>query len=173
MLAARRAIVLALASTALAASAHADPTISADGTIEVELPEGWETTVFSNAPGKIQAKSDAKGAYTTVVSEAKEDLTAQTVDDYAAIILKLEHDKGKIADFTVDGSQKAKYGGHDARIYTVRGVVQNVKIIFIKSFIESKQHWNYINCWSTPSHIKAAKDDCTALAKSFRELPQP
>jgi hypothetical protein len=173
MLAARRtAIALALASTALAATARADPTVSDDGTIEVVLPDDWATTTFANAPGKIQAKSVAKDAYTLVVSEAKEDLTAKTVDDYAATIMKLEHDAGKIGDLSVTGSQKLRFDGHDARLFTVHGTVKNVKIIFLKYFIESKQHWNYVNCWSTPSHFDHAKGDCAAIAKSFRELPQ-
>jgi hypothetical protein len=146
---------------------------SQDGTLEVMLPAGWAPAVL-NGPGKIQAASSRKNAYALVVSEAKVDFAKlDTLDAYASFVLDLEQKKTKMPDRTISAPEKIKVNGKDALRYEVHGTLNNVRFVFVKTFIESGTHWNQVSCWTTPSHLDESRPDFEAIVSSFRDLSPP
>src|SRR5581483_5205446 len=84
---------------------------SADGRIQITLPDSWETTQLPNSIGKIQAKSRAKNAYVSVISEPKQDFSHKSIQEYADVILKIEQGKTQLADRSLTGPQKITLNG--------------------------------------------------------------
>jgi hypothetical protein len=143
---------------------------SEDGTVQIVLPKGWISAKL-DGPGKIQARCFGKNAFALVVSEAKADFAkVDSIDGYAKLVLDIEAKKTVMPDREVGPPRKLQVNGKDALQYEVRGSLNNIRLIFVKTYIESGSHWNQVSQWTTPSHIDEARPDFDAIVKSFRDL---
>ena len=64
-----------------------------------------------------------------------------------------------------------KIGNYPAVQYEVRGMVGNLNVIYVKTFIETPTRWNQVLCWTTPSHLDEVRPDFQSIYESFKELP--
>jgi len=144
---------------------------SQDGRIQLHLPSGWSEAQLPGSIGKIQAKATFKDAYCSVISESKQDLKHNSIQDYARSILAIEVGKAKLKDRTVSDAKDLKVGDYPAVQYEVRGTVNNINVVYVKTFIETPTRWNQVLCWSTPSKVDNARGDFQAIYESFKELP--
>jgi hypothetical protein len=143
--------------------------ISDDGKIQVDLPSGWEKTSMPG-PGKLQLKCPAKNAFAIVISESKSDFTHETLADYAHwIITEIEAKKKGLSDRQLTGPTERTINGHAALVYEQRAVVNSLKLIYVKTFVESQTRWNQIAGWTAPSCFDDAKSDFEAIVQTFRE----
>jgi hypothetical protein len=145
---------------------------SKDGRVQIHLPSGWHEAELPGSIGKIQAKAAAdRDAYVSVISEPKEDLHHDSIQDYARSILKIEASKGKLSNRSTTGPKDLKVGDYPAVQYEVRGTAGNINVVYVKTFVETPTRWNQILCWTTPSHLDDVRGDFQAIYESFKELP--
>jgi hypothetical protein len=164
-------LVVALAS----AFAHAESLRSKDGKIQFTLPNGWEPAPanspmrqgFLTPDAKIFARSGATMGFAVAFREAKEDLTAKTLADYVAVIMKLE--QRKFPNRVVGTPKKVELAGREALRYEIRSEHNGVNLIYVKTFMDAAKHWVQITCWTTPSHKKELDGDCATIVASFQE----
>jgi hypothetical protein len=152
------------------ARADSDPVQSKDKRVQVVLPIDWEPATLPNAIGKLQAKCTAKNAYLQIVSEAKEDFDHNSLQEYADTILKIEADKTKSNDRKVTGPQQLTINGHNVLRYESRQTLKNVKLVFVKTFVETPKRWNQIIVWTVPSEFDEVQDDIQKIVNSFEEV---
>ncbi len=149
-----------------ATSAH--PLQSKDSKLEVVLPDGWEAATLPNPSAKLQAKCLEKAAFCIVISESKEDFGHNSLEEYAKMILELEEHRSKLENRSVSGPKLIKLNGVDAIQYEIRGTTKNLKLHFLKTFIESPTRWNDVMCWTTPSHWEELQDDFQQINETFK-----
>jgi hypothetical protein len=135
------------------------------------LPSGWQVTDLPEAVGTLQAKSVRKGAFVSLISEPKEDLNFKTIDEYAETILTIEGKQRTIQARTISPAKRLNLNGRSAIQYEVRGILDNIKIVYLKTFVESESRWTQVMAWTSPSHWNEVQDDFRVLNQSFHELP--
>jgi hypothetical protein len=144
------------------------PVQSKDKLVEVTLPDGWETATLPSAFARIQARCAEKNAFCIVISESKEDFNHKSIKEYADTILQIEEKQTKMADRTVSGPKAVKVNGADALQYEVRGTFKNLKLCYLKTFMETPTRWNQVMCWTTPSNWELAQDDFRKINESLK-----
>jgi hypothetical protein len=165
-------LVAALAVSCDKLGGNGSDATSKDGRLQLHLPSGWHEAELPGSIGKIQAKASAeKDAYVTVISESKEDLHHNSIQEYASSILKIEANKAKLSNRTVSAPTDMKVGAYPAVQYEVRGTLGNLNIVYVKTFIETPSRWNQVVCWTIPSHLDDERGEFQSIYESFKELP--
>src|SRR5882724_8025379 len=122
------------------------------GHAQVTLPAGWAKSEGQKGSGALLANNEAVHGHAQVVSESKEDIAHANIAEYAEHVLKIEEGKTKLTDRQVSEPRKLEVNGMPAVQYEMRGTVQNVKLVYLKTFIETPNRWNQVMCWTLPSH---------------------
>jgi len=172
-----RVLPLAVALHCCAASvAFADTGVvqSKDKSVQITLPDGWETAVLTGPKAKIQAECSKKNAYVVVKSAEKSEFNIRSNQSAAAAILANEEktQRMKLSDRVVTGPKSFAVNGNDVEQYEVRGAFGYAKIVIEEYFIESPTRWNQIIIWTTPSHLDEVEADKRAMVESFCEVQE-
>ena len=61
--------------------------------------------------------------------------------------------------------------GHSAIQFEITGIVNQLKVHYVHTFIESDTRYNQLMCWTTPSNVESARPEFEALLQSFTERP--
>ena len=143
---------------------------SKDGRVAITLPEGWEDAAeLPNKVAQIKAKNIAISAFAVVLSEPRDDFVDMTLERYAQIVL--DEGKERLRDRHVSEPKKLTVNGYPALQYDITASTDTVKLVFVRTIIESPTRYNEVVTWTTPSHVAKAKPQMEAILKSFREVP--
>ncbi|MDT8717095.1 hypothetical protein IAI10_10530 [Clostridium sp. 19966] len=144
---------------------------SDDGKLQVSAPTSWKevSQIKSMNPlYKIGIGDLSKEKYLGVISESKDNFDGMTLDKYYdAITSQL---KTQITDAEISNVTDITISGSKAKIFQLKGTVNNVKITYINAIIDSPKAFNQVNSWTLTSSFDKNKSELENAVKSFKEL---
>jgi hypothetical protein len=140
------------------------------GHAKVSLPDGWEKSGVAQTPGTTIGTNAQIEGYVELISESKEDIADANIAEYAEHVLKLEESQGKLTDRQVSEARKLEVNGMPAVQYEVRGTLNKLKFVYLKTFVETPHRWNQVMCWTFPSHWNDCQADFKSIYESLREI---
>ena len=179
----RVTIVLSLAwmiifCTGCSPAGGRSPTVftSPDGRISITAPAGWKKGTFKSNLGKIRVSNRAQQGYGEVIIESKSDLKdGLTVSGYAEIVLKkvavkMTSTTGSTENPNVSEPTSLTINGYPAMRYEIRATVQNTKLIYARTFVETPDFFVQVMLWTIPSHLAENQADFDSIADSLKQI---
>ena len=147
------------------------PTIikSSDSRIQLTVPGGWREQKQLNEAAILQAAHPFQEMYVVIIEESKQDyVESATLDEFAALSRNM-----MIA--TVKGPEATDpvpivVSSYPAREYELAGSVENIKVKYICTAVETPKHFYQIVTWTLPSHYQKNQAKLRQVTQSFKEL---
>lgn len=161
------------AGSALGIGSASKTVRSMDGALEMKVPESWNKVSNLNQAAALQAADPAKEAYGLVVADAKAPLGGIKLGKFA----DTESQKlfQAIADRRLSGPKLFTVNGKEALQYELRGVVDNLPVVYLYTFAETSDRFLKVLTWSLASSFdknKKSLQDVTASVRQLKPLPQ-
>lgn len=142
---------------------------SPDQRIQIVVPGGWTVDKTLNDIAVIQASNRLSEMYVIVIVEGKEDFEEGTTLDYFASL-----SRNGLAE-KVTGEQSTEpvpfqVSGHSAMEYQMEGSVDNIKIKYICTVIETPTNFYQIFTWTLPSRFEQNRETLRGVMQSFKEV---
>lgn len=141
---------------------------STDGLTQITVPKSWKEMKNLNDEASIQAALARQELYVIVITESKEDFDKMTVSKYseltrASILEALSSAKEEKVDaITIDGRKALQY--------KIQGSIDNLKVVYLHTTVEGKDHFHYVLAWTLKSKYEKGKDVLQQVIKSFKEI---
>ncbi len=134
------------------------------------LPAGWEIANLKPGTNKISGTCAEKNGFFLVIAEAKADFAkVKTVDDYAALILKIEEKNPKLKDRSLSKAKELTVHGYPAVQYGLTATMENLNLVYVKTFVALPTRFCQVLCWTTPSRLEECRGDFSAVTESIEE----
>jgi hypothetical protein len=142
--------------------------VSSDGRSQITLPKGWKEYRKLHDDAEIQAAYLSKESYVIVLSESKEDFDEMTIEKHSkltrtGIMESLKKPTiNRLPDLTVNGKPAIQY--------EIRGVMNNIKIVYLHTTVETKGYFHQILAWTLKSKYNDNKGNMQKIIKSFKQI---
>jgi hypothetical protein len=141
---------------------------SYDGRFQVTVPGGWKEDNTLHDEAELEVSHRSTKMYTIVLAESKEDFHEMTLQGHSDITraglkesVKVERESGPVS-LTIDG--------HPALQYEIEAVLDNTKIIYLHTTVESPAYFYQILGWTIPSRYKKDPETLKKITEKFHEL---
>jgi hypothetical protein len=107
--------------------------------------------------------------YLIVIGEGKEDFEEGTTVEYFASLSR----KGLAEQVTGEQSTEPlpmQVSGHSAMEYQMEGSVDNIRIKYICTVIETPTHFYQVLTWTLPSRFEQNRETLRGVMQSFKEV---
>ncbi len=140
------------------------------GRIEILKPGSWETLNNLNDEADVKIGNMLKEAYLIVLSENKADLEdGMTMKEYS--YLNRSAMKERVNNYKeVSGPINVEINDMNSVQYEITGVVDYIKVKYLHTTIEGKEHIHHILAWSLPSKYQSNLKDFKRVLLSFKEI---
>lgn len=140
-----------------------------DNSTRFTVPGGWQVRTDLHEDARLQAANLFAEQYAIVITESKEDFARKvTLRDYAAILM--ETSKESVPDMTFSAISDKTINGYPAVQYEGIGTVENNKIKWIFTLIETPKNFHQLAVWTLPSRFESNKETLFEVINSFKEL---
>jgi len=145
------------------------PTVltSPDGKFQLTVPAGWQERPSLHAKATIKAANPFEETYVIVISENKIDFASDmTLDTFTDLTRRSMLSKVTEGDSTPP--LPVKISGNDGRQYVLEGVVDNIRISYVITAVETAEHYHQIITWTLRSRIDQKQATLLKVTESFR-----
>jgi hypothetical protein len=141
---------------------------SIDGQTQIVLPGGWKAYRKLNDAAELQAANLGKNLYILVLTESKDDFDRISLKQHSAItrdsLLK------SLTAPEVMGPKELTVSGYPALQFEIRGQIDNTKICYLHTTVETAQNFHQILAWTSKSGFEKNKMELQQVINSFREI---
>ncbi len=141
---------------------------STDGQSQIILPGGWKEYRKLNDAAELQAVNLGKNLYVVILTENKGDFDHITLKQHSALtrdgLLK------SLASPEVKGPKKLSIHGHSAIQFEIRGQLDDTKIAYLHTTVETAKNFYQILSWTSKSGFEKNQDELQQVINSFREV---
>lgn len=146
---------------------------STDGALEMKVPSSWRKVSNLNRAAALQAADPSKEAYGLVVADPKAPFAGTALGQFA----DTESQKlfQSIGDRRLSGPKLVTVDGKDALQYELRGVVDNLQVVYLYTFAETPDRFLKVLTWSLASNFdknKRSLQDVTSSVRQLKALPK-
>lgn len=143
--------------------------VSNNGVCQVSIPGDWKVENDLNEGADIQVGNSNKGEYLIVITDSKLDFDNITIEKHSE--LTRDHLMGNAKNCEVVGPAKnLVINGQPAVEYEIRGVVDNMNIVYLHVTVEGKDHFHQVVAWSIASRFTKNKEVLESVINSFKEV---
>jgi len=147
----------------------ARPTVltSPDGKFQLTVPAGWIERPSLHATASIKAANLAQETYVIVITENKIDCASDmTLDKFTDVTRKAM--LSKVSEGASTPPLPVKINGNEGRQYALEGIVNNVKISYLVTAVETNENYHQIITWTLRSRIDQNQPMLLKVTESFR-----
>lgn len=147
----------------------ARPTVlkSPDGKFQLTVPAGWQERPSLHATASIKAANVLQETYVIVISDTKIDFASDmTLDKFTDITRRRMLSKVDEGDSTPP--LPVTINGNEGRQYLLAGVVDNLKISYLITTVETAENYHQIITWTLRSRIDKNQPILQKVTESFR-----
>lgn len=147
------------------------PTIikSTDGRIQLTVPGVWREDKKLNESAVLQAADRFQEMYVIVIDESKQDyVEGNTLEQYTS--LSRNSMVAALKEPQVTDPVSMVVSGYPAMEYVLEGSVENVKVKYICTAVETPNHYYQIVTWTLPSRFQKNQAQLREITQSFKEL---
>lgn len=145
---------------------------SPDGRFEITVPAGWRENAGLQSTANIKAGNPLQEMYLLVMTQPKTDFAADvTLDQFTELTLKSMRKNVDSADSTPPIT--IRINGNLARQYQVQGIVNSLKIAYLVTTVETREHYHKIVTWTLRSRIDKNQPILEGVTNSFRDTAGP
>jgi hypothetical protein len=151
----------------------AKPTVlkSPDGKFQLTVPGGWSENAALNDQADIKAANKIEEVYVIVITETKSDFAKQiSLDEFTSIARESLLATIESPDATEPRS--VTVNGNSARAYDIQGAVDNVKVAYLVTTVETTDHYHQILTWTLQSRKDKNQKMRQEVIDSFRPTSQ-
>lgn len=137
-------------------------------TFQLTVPAGWELKSDLNDQADLQAGSFLASLYVIVIKGDKRDMSGMTLEKHSQttrefLVEKLsEVDTSEPKHLTIDGKPALQY--------EIRGVLDNTRIVYLHTTVESSTHFYQIVAWTLPTRWEKDHETLEKVTEYFKEL---
>lgn len=141
---------------------------STDGLTQVTVPDNWQDNLDLNDIASLQAGNARQELYLIVISENKSDFVDMDLEQYS------EQTIGNILDSLqsseVSEPETMTINGHQALQKEIRGVIDNLRVIYLHTSIESAENYHQVLVWTLQSQSEKGLPVLRDVVQSFTEV---
>lgn len=138
---------------------------------QLTVPGHWSVDDALNKDANIHASDRLAEEYAIAISESKEDLASDSLEDYAKLALAAQTKTQ--TDVTVSEPVSRTIGGRRAIQYEIRGSSGIVNSVMLQAAIEGDTQFHVVKAWTLKSRWEAKKEALQKVVDSFQELKAP
>ena len=143
---------------------------SPDGKFQLTVPAGWREHAGLNDKADIKAASLIDEMYVIVITEAKLDFTDEmTLDQYTTI--SRDSMVSNLAASDATPPVPVTISGNAGRQYEIQGAVENVRLAYLVTTVETAAHYHQIITWTLRSRINENQMTLQQVTETFRPTP--
>jgi hypothetical protein len=140
---------------------------SIDGQSELILPSGWKEYRKLNDTAEVQAANLMKNLYIVILTENKDDFNHITLKQHSA--LTRQNLLKALTSPEVIGPKKLTINGYSAIQFEIKGQLENSKICYLHTTVETTQNFHQILAWTSKSGFEKNREELQQVINSFRE----
>lgn len=107
--------------------------------------------------------------YVSVIAESKIDMTEDMdLEAYYEILKSML--ELQISNSEFEEVENKEINGYDAKTFTIRGEINNLKFAYLYSIIETPDYFYQVITWTFNSRFEKHRDEFDDIIKSFTEL---
>lgn len=141
---------------------------SEDNKFQVSASSSWKDTNGELHPeSNLEIYNPQKEKYFVALLESKEDFDDSSLQTYYDIVTETfissldNPNQGDVKEVTINGNKALQY--------SLEGTVDNIKIAYLVTVIETPTHYGQLMAWTTKSKWDKYKEEYTNLINSFKE----
>ena len=141
---------------------------SPDGKFQLTIPAGWREDPSLREKAGIKASNRLQELYVIVISESKEDFADDmTLERFTTITSN--HMISKIGSPEASPPLRTTINTNPALQYELQGVINDVKIAYLITTVETPRNFHQIITWTLRSRIDQNQSTLQKVTSSFRE----
>jgi hypothetical protein len=141
---------------------------STDGQSQIVLPSGWKEYRKLNDAAELQAANLGKNLYIVVLTENKDDFDHITLKQHSA--LTRDGLQKSLISPEMIGPKRLNIHGQTAIQFEIRGQLDNTKITYLHTTVETAKNFYQILAWTSKSGFQKNKEELQQVIQSFREI---
>ena len=142
-------------------------TISSESGLEMKVPASWREDNALNAQADLQASNREAEAYALVIPDLKQEFVNPKLEDFATMA-KDNFIKG-IQNPNVTGPRQLTLNGKPAIRYEIRGVAENIRVVYLMTLMETDSRFLQVIAWSLPDRLSENRPILEDVTASIRE----
>jgi hypothetical protein len=140
---------------------------SDDGKIQVVVPKNWKVENDLNDSADLQVANTSEENYLIVLSDLKSELGDFTIEKHAELTRGFIED-GITVNSISDGT-KLTINSKPAIQYEIRGVVNEIDVVYLHTTIETQDYFHQLIAWTLPSEFSTNGPILQSVINSFQE----
>lgn len=141
---------------------------SSDERFQITVPGGWVKETSLHKDAELQASHRGTNMYMIILAENKADLADMNLQKHSEITRKgLEE---SLKDPKESEPVSLVIDGKPAVQYEIRGVKDNLNIIYLHTTVESPTHFYQILAWTIPSTYQKDPNTLKKITGYFHEI---
>lgn len=144
--------------------------VSSDGEYQIQVPAGWKQITNLHEKADLQAADRLREMYIIVLSESKSDFEEMSLDKHSQITIG--NLLGRVTSSETSGPTALVINGNPAVQYVVSGTIDNLKITYLHTTVETAKSFNQILAWTLRSRFDQNRAELQNVIQSFKEVPQ-
>ncbi len=143
--------------------------ISTDGCCQITVPGTWRTDNSLNEQATLQASNRSGELYVAVIRESKGDYGKTANLDFLTNLLR-EHMRKTVSDSVLTEPIAVTIGGYPAKQFEVSGEVENIKVSYLYSVVDTPQNFYQVITWTLTSRMENNRPKLLEVINSFKEV---
>lgn len=142
---------------------------SSDGKAQLTVPGSWRNDPELHAEAALRASNRLSEMYVIVLSESRQDFADEfTLEAFTELTRTNMLSQIIAPDATAPVA--ATVGNRPALQYTVRGTVDNIKVVYLVTVVETQTNFHQILTWTLNSRFDQNWHTLDEVTQSFKEL---
>ncbi len=141
--------------------------ISSDGQFQLQVPSGWRQATDLNEKAELQAADRLREMYVVVLSENKMDFEEMSLDKHSQITR--ENLVESLTSTETSGPTTLVINGSPAVQYFISGTVDNLRVTYLHTTVETSKSFNQILAWTLRSRFEQNRAELQDVIQSFKE----
>ncbi|NOK59239.1 MAG: hypothetical protein GFH27_549283n300 [Chloroflexi bacterium AL-W] len=143
--------------------------VSTDGQSQVDVPLLWEEQTDLNDEAELQVASPLFEQYMIVLTESKSDFEGFDINlqSYAEIVR--DNFLDSVGEVSVTDEQTLSINGNDAIQYELRGVVDDLDVVYWMTCVEGNDNYYQILSWTLLEYVDISQPELQQVVESFQE----
>ena len=143
--------------------------MSADKSAQITIPMGWKEDRYLHDSAELQSSNRSQESYIIVLSESKEDFDQMTLEKHSEITRATLMQS--LTGPELGSPVRLTIHNQPALQYEIRGTINNLKVVYVHTTVETAGHFHQILAWTLRSKFEKNRPLLLQLTNSFHELP--
>ena len=143
---------------------------STDGTCQITVPGSWSSETDLNPEAVLQASNRLQEEYIVIIRESKADFGKKANLDFVTGVIHDQLQKSLSSDAVLSEATTSSVGNYSARQFEASGEVQNIKVKYLYTVVETPESYYQLITWSLVSKFDANRPQLLEVVNSFKEV---